>query len=191
MQCGKPVRHSEQEFCYDCMRVRHSYDRGLSMWLHQDPVNKSIYQFKYHNQRRYGIHYAKELVRAYGHTIRKWNPDLILPIPLHKKRRKKRGYNQAAIISRELGELLHIPVDEKSLVRRVYTDPQKTLGRQERKENLKHVFAVKKEFYPVRVVLLVDDIYTTGNTIDAVTEVLKKKGVEKVYFLTISIGQGY
>ena len=61
----------------------------------------------------------------------------------------------------------------------------------ERKKNLRNAFALKESFKPVPVVLLVDDIYTTGNTIDAVSEVLKKKGVEKVYFLTISIGQGY
>lgn len=114
-----------------------------------------------------------------------------MPVPLHKKRRRKRGYNQAGVLGRRLGRLLGIRVDDKSLLRRVYTDPQKKLGRLERKKNLRNAFALKESFKPVPVVLLVDDIYTTGNTIDAVSEVLKKKGVEKVYFLTISIGQGY
>ena len=123
--------------------------------------------------------------------IRGWGPDLIIPVPLHKKRRRKRGYNQAGVLGRRLGRLLGIRVDDKSLLRRVYTDPQKKLGRLERKKNLRNAFALKESFKPVPVVLLVDDIYTTGNTIDAVSEVLKKKGVEKVYFLTISIGQGY
>ena len=123
--------------------------------------------------------------------IRGWGPDLIIPVPLHKRRRRKRGYNQAGILGRRLGRLLGIRVDDKSLLRRVYTDPQKKLGRLERKKNLRNAFALKESFKPVPVVLLVDDIYTTGNTIDAVSEVLKKKGVEKVYFLTISIGQGY
>lgn len=123
--------------------------------------------------------------------IRGWGPDLIMPVPLHKRRRRKRGYNQAGILGRRLGRLLGIRVDDKSLVRRAYTDPQKKLGRRERKKNLRNAFALKESFKPVPAVLLVDDIYTTGNTIDAVSEVLKKKGVEKVYFLTISIGQGY
>lgn len=191
MQCGKPIRHAEHEYCHDCMHTRHHYDQGLSLWLHKTPVSTSIYQFKYHNQRRYGIHYAEELICRYGHTIRKWNPDLIIPIPLHKKRKRKRGFNQAAIISRELGRRLQIPVDEKSLIRNIDTSPQKALGRHERKKNLRKAFALKKKFAPVSVVLLVDDIYTTGNTIDAASEVLKNRGVEKVYFLTISIGQGY
>lgn len=191
MRCGKPVSSEEQEYCYDCMRSAHLYDRGVGLWLHREPVNRSIYQFKYHNQRRFGKFYAEEMIRTYRHVIKKWNPDLILPIPLHSRRKKERGYNQAALISREIGSALGIPVDEKSLVRRIYTDPQKRLGRQERKKNLSQAFALKKDFLPVPVILLVDDIYTTGSTIDAAAGVLKKKGVEKVYFLTISIGQGY
>ena len=191
MQCGKPVRHEEQEYCHDCIYTEHQYIRGYSIWLHREPVSTSIYQFKYHNQRRYGICFAEELVCYYGHMIKEWRPDLIIPIPLHKKRRKKRGYNQAEIISIEIGKRLQIPVDNRSLVRRIYTDPQKTLGHRERKRNLNHAFAVSKGFLPVRTVLLIDDIYTTGSTIDAAAGVLKKKGVEKVYFLTISIGQGY
>ena len=191
MQCGKPVRFPEQEYCYDCMHAAHLYDRGLGLWIHREPVNQSIYQFKYHNQRRFCKYYAEEIIRAHCHVIKKWDPDLILPIPLHRRRRKERGYNQAALISREIGRLLGIPVDEKSLVRSIYTNPQKRLGRGDRKRNLNQVFALKKDFLPVPVILLVDDIYTTGSTIDAAAGVLKKKGVEKVYFLTISIGQGY
>ena len=191
MQCGKPLRRKEQEYCYDCMRVHHWYDRGCALWLHREPVSTSIYQFKYHNQRVYGEFYAEEWARVYGHMIRGWGPDLIIPVPLHKRRRRKRGYNQAGILGRRLGRLLGIRVDDKSLVRKAYTDPQKKLGRRERKKNLRNAFALKESFKPVPAVLLVDDIYTTGNTIDAVSEVLKKKGVEKVYFLTISIGQGY
>ncbi len=191
MRCGKPVRNEEQEYCHDCMHMEHRYNRGFGMWLHKEPVSTSIYQFKYHNQRRYGVCYAKELIRCYGHMINSWAPALIIPIPLHKKRRRQRGYNQAAVISRELGRRLQIPVDEKSLIRRRYTDPQKTLSRHKRRENLRHAFALKNSFLPVSRVLLIDDIYTTGNTIDAASEVLKKKGVEKVYFLTISIGQGF
>lgn len=191
MRCGKPVRNARQEYCFDCMQTHHQYDRGYSLWIHREPVSTSIYQFKYHNQRIYGIIYAEELVRYYGDVIKRWKPDIIMPVPLHKRRRRKRGYNQAEIISRELGRILQIPVDAGSLLRRVYTDPQKTLGRRGRKKNLRRVFALNESFQPVPAVLLVDDIYTTGNTIDAVSEVLKENGVEKVYFLTISIGQGF
>lgn len=114
-----------------------------------------------------------------------------MPVPLHPSRKRKRGYNQAQILAEEIGKILEIPVDSKSLIRTRKTSPQKKLGHKERKKNLKHAFAVKHTFQTVKRVLLVDDIYTTGNTIDAVSNVLKQKGVENVYFLTISIGQGY
>lgn len=54
MQCGKQIRSMEKEYCYDCMHTHHYYEQGLSLWNHKAPVNQSIYQFKYHNQRRYG-----------------------------------------------------------------------------------------------------------------------------------------
>mgnify|MGYP001632936012 CR=1 FL=1 len=170
MQCGKQIRSVEQEYCYDCMHTHHYYERGLSLWNHKNPVNQSVYQFKYHNQRRYGILYSQELVKEFQKEIERWRPDIIMPVPLHPSRKRKRGYNQAQILAEEIGKILEIPVDSKSL---------------------KHAFAVKHTFQAVKRVLLVDDIYTTGNTIDAVSNVLKQKGVENVYFLTISIGQGY
>lgn len=191
MKCGKPVSQPEQEYCYDCMHEHHWYDRGVSVWVHRPPVSTSIYQLKYHNQRRYGALLAKEMVSVYEQTIRMWAPDLIMPIPVHRKRMKKRGYNQAQILAEEIGKTLGILVDTENLARWKDTDPQKMLGTQARKRNLMGAFAVRKSFLPVPCVLLVDDIYTTGNTIDAAARILKKCGVEKVYFLTISIGQGY
>lgn len=95
------------------------------------------------------------------------------------------------MIAGELSDRLQIPMDAKCMVRRVNTRAQKTLDSTQRKSNLKHAFALKRDFHPVQTVLLIDDIYTTGNTIDAAAELLKRNGVEKVHFLTISIGQGY
>lgn len=191
MKCGKPVSKKEQEYCRDCMHTYHYYDRGIGLWLHKKPVSISIYQFKYHNQRAFGKYYAKEMMTHYGMLLRRWNPDLIIPIPLHIRRKRKRGYNQAMLVASELGKLLGVPVEEKAVKRIRYTDPQKKLDNKRRKANLKHAFRAEKSVKGVKRVLLIDDIYTTGNTIDAVSKVLKDAGVEKVYFLTISIGQGY
>ena len=191
MQCGKPVRSGTQEYCYDCMHTHHHYDRGVSLWYHRPPVSTSIYQFKYHNRRVYGACYAKEILRQYQRIVKRWDPDVIIPIPLHKRRRRRRGYNQAQILAEELGRMLGIPVDDTHMIRRRYTVPQKQLGHGTRKRNLKGAFALRPGFDPVHTALVVDYIYTTGSTIDAAAEILKKAGVEKVFFLTISIGQGY
>ena len=190
-KCGKPIRYEEQEYCHDCTEHIFYYEQGKSIWLHKGPVRWSVYQFKYHNRRVFAEFYAKEWKRIYGNKLKEWEIDLIIPIPLHRKRRRKRGYNQAEILAKELGERCNIPVDTKSVVRTVNTRPQKELNDKERKRNLSKAFRVTKHWEKARNVLLIDDIYTTGNTIDSVAQILKQKGAEKVYFLTISIGQGF
>lgn len=191
MKCGKPIRNEAEEYCYDCSHRHHEYDRGYSLWIHKNEVQASIYRFKYHNRRIYSEFYAKILAEQYESAIRRWKVSLIIPIPLYRKRRRQRGYNQSGLVAKKLGQLLNIPVDEKSLVRIRNTDPQKKMNVRGRKTNLRHAFKVKKTFRPVPSVLIVDDIYTTGSTIDCAARELKKAGVQKVYFLTISIGQGY
>lgn len=194
MKCGKPVKNQEQEYCYDCAHNVHTYDRGFSVWLHKSLIRQSVYQFKYHNRRCYGSYYADAMADLYKEIIQNMqikHPDVIIPIPLHKKRRKIRGYNQAEIIADHLGNLIRIPVKKQWLLRKKYTDPQKILNRKERKKNLEQAFGVSETFRPVRTVLLIDDIYTTGSTIDSSAKCLKAEGVQRVYFLTISIGQGY
>ena len=189
-KCGKPISQEEKEFCYDCEKRELSYEQGRSLWLHKGPVRWSVYQFKYHNRRIYGAFYAEELFRMYGEQIKAWEIQTIIPIPLHRRRRRKRGYNQAEILAKHLGRLTGIVVDTKSVIRIRNTKPQKKLNRRQRKSNLEVAFKVVKDAKLPQNILLIDDIYTTGNTIDAVTRVLKEKGAQKVWFLTISIGQG-
>jgi ComF family protein len=167
------------------------YEQGLSLWLHEVMVKESLYRFKYQDRRVYGKFYAEELYRRYKDKLKEWEIECIIPIPLHRRRRRKRGYNQAEIIATYLGNLSHIPVEKDAILRMTETKPQKELSQRERKRNLKNAFCVKKGWKPAKSVLLIDDIYTTGNTIHSVAKVLKEKGVRKVWFLTISIGQGF
>lgn len=190
-KCGKPIRYEEREFCHDCAERKFYYDQGKSIWLHKGPVRWSVYQFKYHNRRVFARLYAEEWWRLYREKIEEWEIDVIIPIPLHWKRRRKRGYNQAEILAKELGRRCKLSVDTKSIVRIMHTKPQKELNSKERNNNLKKAFCVTKHWNRAKNVLLIDDIYTTGNTIDAVARILKEKGAQKVYFLTISIGQGF
>lgn len=190
-KCGKPLRKDTEEYCFDCSRHRHIYDRGFAIWEHSPLVAKAIYQYKYHNRRIYSRFFAREMLMSYESIIRKWKIQLIVPIPISKKRRRKRGYNQAGLLAREISKYMGIPYAETSLVRVRDTTPQKTLSVKERKKNLRNAFAWRADRRPPKNVLVIDDIYTTGNTIDAASLVLKRAGAENVYFLTISIGQGY
>ncbi len=189
--CGKPITDTQKEFCHDCETHPHIFTRGVSLWLHKDPVKRSIYRFKYENERAFGELYAREAVKAYGDFFKRWQVQVLVPVPLHQSRQRERGYNQAEIFARAVGERLQLPVSSEAVTRTRETSAQKNLGKQGRRRNLAGAFLAAPAPVGLRNVLVVDDIYTTGSTIDGVAQALKSAGVEKIYFLTISIGQGY
>lgn len=197
MKCGKPIQNEEQEYCYDCSRFEYAFEQGYSLWVHHQPVSGAIYQYKFHNKRCFAEIFAKEMVKKYSVNMLRWEIDAMIPVPLHKSKRRKRGYNQAELLAEAIAEQLlnevhqtEIPVLKNVLFRIKKTKPQKMLDDFERQKNLQGAFAVSKNWIPVKNVLVIDDIYTTGATIQKIAKLLKKAGVEKVYFLTISIGQG-
>lgn len=190
-KCGKPLKNERQEYCTDCRKKKHSYDQGKSVWIYKGDMKNSIYRFKYGNRREYARFYAEESVRIYGRWIKSKGVEVIIPIPVHPKRKRKRGYNQAELYAKELGKLLELPVDRDSLVRVVNTTPQKELDDKERRNNLKKAFKIRKDSVKYRKVLVVDDVYTTGSTIDAAAELLRDAGADKIYFLSVTIGEGY
>ena len=194
-KCGKPVRYKEQEFCLDCSKKNFHYEEGRSLWIHKGAVPWSIYQFKYHNKRIYGEFYARELYRLYGKQIREWNIDVIVPVPLHPKRKRMRGYNQAEILAKELGKLAGLPVECRWIVRKKDTNPQKKLDNRERRKNMMDAFTVNRDaslrMGQYKHVLIIDDIYTTGSTIDTIAKQLLEKCNKKSWFFTISIGQDF
>ena len=104
---------------------------------------------------------------------------------------KKRGYNQAELIANELSQMTHIPVDSDILKRVVNTTPQKELNDKERAKNLKNAFQVNEYIVQYKKIVLVDDIYTTGATLDACAKALKEAGAEKIYFVAACIGTGF
>lgn len=113
---------------------------------------------------------------------------MLVPVPIHPARRRYRGYNQAEVFAKRLSEEFQIPMDAH-LIRRVKrTKPQKELDPAERRKNLENAFALEKPGQmKYRRILLVDDIYTTGSTVDALAALLKKNGAVQVDFLCAAI----
>ena len=190
MHCGKPLSGEEEEYCRDCRKHSSYIRRGRSVWLHRGKVPGAIYRFKYQNKRRYGKVFASEMARRCGKELKQWGIGLIVPVPLHASRKRRRGFNQAEVIADELSRLTGIPVRNDVLFRIRRTRPQKQLGENERRQNLQGAFAVRKNLDLSENLLLIDDIYTTGSTVERCAKMLRLAGAENVYFLTISIGQG-
>ena len=188
-KCGKPIREAEKEYCYDCTMIRHVFEEGRSIWIHKEPVSRAVYALKYQNRRIYAKAFGEEMADQYGYYLRE-KKELIVPVPLHRKKMRIRGYNQAALVAEVLGEITGISVDEDILVRVKNTKPLKQLNDKERRRSIRGAFSVRKSVW-AKTIVLIDDIYTTGSTLDEAARVLLKAGAEKVYFLTISIGQGY
>lgn len=194
-KCGKPFdsvdeQSKTREYCGDCAKFPHVYDMGMAVFQYNEAVSESIYRFKYHNQRTYAGFYGKAMAKQYGKLILKLGVEAIIPVPISEKKRILRGYNQAELIGKELAGLVNRPLETNLLVRIKNTVPQKELTPQQRRNNLKNAFKINENIVKYKVVLLVDDIYTTGSTIDACAGVLKTAGVEKVYYISLAIGQG-
>lgn len=192
MKCGKPLKKTDtQQFCYDCTVKRHFYERGVAVFAYTDGIKQSIYQFKYHDKREYASFYGRQAARQCGALIRKWDIDLVLPVPMYAAKQRKRGYNQAELIARELSKNLNLICASEILVRIRKTTPMKELNDEERRKNVERAFLVKENVVKYKKILLVDDIYTTGATIDSCAKVLYEKGAQKVYFLCLCAGKGF
>jgi ComF family protein len=113
--------------------------------------------------------------------------EVIIPVPLHPKRKRQRGFNQAQLIVKELSRLKRIEIVEECLVKNRNTPPQTLLDEEEREKNVSGAFGIKKEEnIKEKVVLLVDDVYTTGATIRECSSVLKEAGVKEVRAITLA-----
>ena len=189
-RCGKELEDEGKEYCFDCSVKKHYFKTGIAAFKYNDMISKSIYKFKYHNRRSYSAFYGDAISKVYGREILRWNADVIIPVPIHYKRRIKRGYNQAELIARELGDKIGVPVDEKYLFRITNTRPMKELDKIDRKKNVEKAFIIYKNVVKYKKIILVDDIYTTGSTLDACSKVLLEAGANEIYFVSLSVGQG-
>lgn len=192
LHCGRPVSSERQEYCYDCERKeRDSFIQGKALYVYTGEITKSMYRFKYANRREYASFYGQKAVEQYGGWIRENKIDAIVPVPMYRGKQRKRGYNQAEVFAKAIAKEMGIPMVADALVRVKNTRPMKELNDIERKKNLKNAFQFTKFIVQYKCILLVDDIYTTGMTADTAAYILQKAGADKVYFLSICIGEGF
>lgn len=189
--CGKFIEREEEEYCDDCRRFRHTFEEGYGVFPYRGWVKDSMMRFKFHGRKEYGEFYGRAMAAAGRERLGRWKPQVIIPVPMYRKKERMRGYNQAEVLALSLGKHAVLPVCT-DLVKRVHeTKPQKELTRDMRRKNLVRAFTVENSAGSYSRVLLVDDIYTTGSTADAVASGLKQKGVKSVFVLTACTGHGF
>ena len=169
-------------YCPDCMAHSHRYDYGYCLASYRS-VAHSLYRLKYGGRREYAVWYADQMVRRFGREMLAARPEVLVPVPLHPARRAKRGYNQAEDIARELSRKLGIPMRTDLIVRQRNTPPMKqTDGEQKRRNNLKNAFQLRVNDVKYKRIMIIDDIYTSGSTVDAIAEEFRRAGVREIFF---------
>jgi len=182
-RCGKP--QPSGVLCPACVSWQTDIDGIRSPFRFDGVIRQAIHQLKYRNLRALAAPLA-QLLRDYLTT----NPvpgEILVPVPIHKKRLRERGYNQSSLLAQELGKLINLPVVDGCLIRERHALPQartSTVG--ERRSNVAGAFACRNRGVQGKQVLLIDDVSTSGATLDACAAALKAIGATSVWGLTLA-----
>jgi len=175
------IEENQRLICGQCLQQSRQVDACYSALIYQSPVDKLIHQFKF--QRK--LHLAPLLGNLMAEALEsrltgpKPLPDCIIPVPLHKTRLRERGYNQALELARPIAKRFNLPLSYHDCVRTKATLPQSDLPAEQRRNNIKGGFTVKRSLSATHVAI-VDDVMTTGSTIEELAKTLKKSGVQTV-----------
>lgn len=173
--------------CEDCLRHPPAYETLAAPYLYEGEILQAIHQLKYSGK----THLAQSLGSLLYLFAREWLGEkkgfILIPIPLHPKRLRERGFNQSLLLAREVAGQHDLEVDFLSLRRKRYTEPQINLKFHERKKNVKNAFEVReKHNINGRSVILLDDVATTGSTMNECAQTLKRAGCKEVYGLVLA-----
>ncbi len=188
-KCGRKMYGEtvEELICAKCRATTVHYDTGYSAYIYADPLKELIHLFKY-GKRRYLRFYLGELLVGYLRERGDLSGyDAIVPVPLHWRRHWSRGFNQAADLGKALSKGLGIPIMKKNLRRVRNTRPQVWTDPKEREDNIKNAFEVRcPERMAGKKLILLDDVITTGATLNECARVLKRAGASIVTIVTLA-----
>jgi ComF family protein len=192
--CGRPFPAAAAEFslqpvCRLCRVSFYAFDRARSFAVYDEALSKAVILLKYEEVLPLGEWFASRLAEIVPRTAGatdEWRADVVAPVPLHADRRRERGYNQAELIARPLAARLHIKLEPRLLIRTRPRPSRLVLSRTEHWKSVRGAYAIAGEpkIDNLRI-LLIDDVLTTGATLDACSRTLKKAGAAAVMCLTV------
>lgn len=193
-RCGLPLpsphalTFSPDHLCGTCreQKAYFSFARAAGLYEEEGVLRKAILLFKYGKKAALGHHLGRLMAEASYGRVEVTSYDCLVPVPLSPEREKERGFNQSLILAEALGGRFGVPVERKALVRVRPTGPQEG-SRKAREENVRGAFAViRPEQVAGKRILLIDDVYTTGATVNECAKVLMKAGAQKVAVYTLA-----
>lgn len=193
IKCGKPLLgNNRNKLCSDCLLMPNRYFlQNRSYGKYEDILKKAIILYKYKNKKSLSDPLGSLMLS----TFKKQNwqpPEYIIPVPLSRKRLRGRGFNQAELLASVISKKIGIPVLNKNLLRTRATEHQTKLGKIQRQENVKGAFKIiDSSMIRGKTLLLIDDVYTTGATLNECSKVLKEAGASRIYSLTLAVGRGF
>lgn len=187
-RCGIPLSGAgTNHLCGDCLLLPPPFSLARAVACYESVLLDTIHVFKYKGNIATGEILGKMMA---GHAYPGFNISdysVIVPVPLHLKRLRERGFNQAVILAKEISKRFSIQMDFMNLKRETFTAPQVNLGKDQRRANVKDAFIVRDEKkIEGRKIILVDDVYTTGSTVKECAGVLMKHGAAEVAVLTLA-----
>lgn len=183
--CGSHLNISGN--CHVCSDNNFHFKKARSLYEFSPEIKSIIHELKYSEN----LKAAKFLAENVFEYLKKFKPfpqlDYIIPVPLHAVKKRKRGYNQSERITYYLSKKMKIPQIKNLITRNRFTDTQTQLNKSERKKNVTGAFTLRNKIIDKKVnILIVDDVFTTGSTLNAISKLLENRGFTGIYVLTIA-----
>ncbi len=180
-RCAMPLAHTNAKACGACNNRKIYFDTSYAPFLFKGFIRESIYQFKFNNK----LNHGKLLATLLAKQIQQQNrilPDVLVPVPLHKKRLRKRGFNQSLEIARILNKYLSKEISIKDIYRAKPTHVQMELPAKQRRANVKDAFKLRSSnsVFKDKNIVIIDDVMTTGSTVNEMAKCLKQSGAKHI-----------
>ena len=183
-RCAEPLGESYQHsLCGKCLKKSPEFDQVISPYLYQHPADRLVTRFKFKADHTAGHILSQLLVQYLEENIQQL-PECLIPVPLHRSQLRQRGFNQSQEIARLLGKQLQVVVNHQLCIRQRKTCSQSGLNEKQRRRNIRGAFKIKGDL-PYKHVAIVDDVMTTGNTVNELAKVLRKAGAETIQIWAI------